>query len=95
MSLTPKVAQITGGKPTTVVVAFDRAVTETTTITLTSAHTQLKVPKSVVLKRGRTTLSFKATSRTVTSTLAVTVTGSANGVTREAVVTVLPKAPRR
>jgi hypothetical protein len=95
VSLTPARSQMVGGKSTTVVARFDRPVTAATTILLTSAHAQLKVPKKVVLARGRTSVKFKVTSRVVSTSLAVAITGAAEGVTRQTVITLLPKSARR
>lgn len=95
VALTPKVASITGGKSTSITIVFDRAVTANTTVSLTSSSTTGKVPKKVVLKKGRSSVSFKLTSKKVQSEVAVAVTGSANGVSKSTTITVVPKLTSR
>jgi len=95
VSLTPKVAQVTGGKSTSITVLFDRPVTANTYVFLSSSATQAKVPKKVLLKKGRSSVSFSLTTKTVKVEMAVTVTGSANGVSKSTTVTLAPKVTSR
>lgn len=95
VSLTPKVASIIGGKSASITIVFDRSVTANTTVTLTSSSTSGKVPKKVVLKKGKSSVSFSLTSKKVTSELVVTVTGTANGVSKSTTITLGPKLTSR
>jgi inhibitor of cysteine peptidase len=95
VSLEPTSTSLRGGKSTAVLVRFDRAVTAKTYVSLTSSAAQGKVPKRVLLKKGRTSASFTLTTRTVKQELVLTITGTANGVVKTTVVTLLPKASAR
>jgi len=94
-SLSPKVAQVTGGKSTSVTAAFDRPVTANTYIFLNSSVVQGKVPTKVLLKKGRSSVSFSLRTKSVSSTTVVTITGTANSVSRTTTVTLAPKLSSR
>lgn len=95
VSLTPKVAQVTGGKSTSVTAVFDRPVTANTYINLTSSTTDGKVPKRVLLKKGRSSVNFSLSTKKVKSEVVVTVTGNANSVSKATTVTVMPKVAKQ
>lgn len=95
ISLTPKAAQLTGGKSTSITVLFDRTVTANTYVYLTSSSTSGKVPKKVLLKKGRNSVSFSFTSKAVKTAVAVTVGGTADGYTAQTTVSLEPKSTAR
>lgn len=95
LSLTPNVTQLRGGKATRVLVQFDRAVTANTYVYLSSSAAQGKVPKRVLLKKGRSSSSFTLKTRAVKQELVVTLTGTANGISKQTSVTLIPKAAAR
>jgi hypothetical protein len=87
----PTQGQVTGGKPTTIKVLFDRALTAAGRVTITVSDARGKAPKQLKVARGKSTGSFKLTTRRVTQALPITVTATYAGVSRQAVVTLLPR----
>ena len=85
---------VTGGSAnSTGTVTMAGAVGSAQTITLTSSNTAaLTVPASVSLPYGNTSVTFTATSHSVTSATTVTVTASYNGGSKTSTVTVNPAA---
>lgn len=93
-SITPRVLQLIGGKSTSITALFNLPVTANTVVTLTSSAPKAKVPKKVVIKKNKSSAKFMLRTRPVTADLTVTITATSGGVTRTAVVTVLPRPSR-
>jgi len=94
-SLEPNSAQIRGGKSLAIQVRFDRAVTANTYVYLKSSSAQGKVPKRVLLKKGRANISFTLHTRAVKQEVELIITGTANGISKQAAVILLPKTAAR
>ncbi|MGV3719751.1 MAG: carboxypeptidase regulatory-like domain-containing protein [Actinomycetota bacterium] len=83
--------QVVGGKSTSVLVNFDRALTATGTVTLTVSDSHGKAPRQLKVKRGKTTGKFTLKSKRVTQPVPVTITATHAGVSRQTVVTLIPR----
>jgi len=94
-SLEPNSAQLRGGKSLAIQVRFDRAVTANTYVYLNSSAAQGKVPKRILLRRGRASTSFTLQTRAVKQEIELIVTGTANGISKQASIILLPKAAAR
>ena len=91
-SLTFSPASVRGGGGNAIgTVTMAAAVATATTVTLTSSDAAaLTVPSSVAVAAGQDSAIFQATSHAVTASKAVTVTATAGGVSKTAIVTVTP-----
>jgi hypothetical protein len=94
ISLTPKVAQVVGGKSTSITATFDRPATVNTYVYLTSSAAQGKVAAKVLVKKGSSSASFSLTTKVVKTELAVTLTGTQGTYSAQTLVTLTPKPSR-
>jgi inhibitor of cysteine peptidase len=83
--------QVVGGKSTSVLVNFDRALTATGTVTLTVSDARGKAPKQLRVSRGKSSGKFTLTSKRVTQAVPITITATYAGVSRQTVVTLTPR----
>jgi hypothetical protein len=70
---------------------FSRSVPRTTLVTLTSSHPQfVKLPRAARIRKNRSTGRFRIRTMPPPAPTAVTIRATANGVTQETVLTVIP-----
>lgn len=84
---------LTGVQSRACSVYLGAAATNSTTVSLTSSNVALKVPATVVVQKGATAAGFSAVSSEVSKSVAVTITGTAGGVTKTDVITLEPSQP--
>ncbi|MGO9617039.1 MAG: putative Ig domain-containing protein [Bryobacteraceae bacterium] len=86
-ALTCSPATLTSGASATCTVAISSVSSSRLQIKLTSNDSLLTVPSSVAMLRGRLTVNFTATARTITASQAAIVTASLNGTAKSATLT--------
>jgi hypothetical protein len=88
VSLTP--TTVTGGTTSQGRVTLNRAATSSTVVALSSSSAVATVPSSVTVPAGSSSATFTVATTTVAATTSATISGSYNGTTRSATLTVTP-----
>jgi hypothetical protein len=89
-ALTLAASSVIGGNTVQGTVTLNAAAPAATTVTLASSSTSASAPPSVTVAAGATSASFKINTTTVTAATSAIISGTFNGVTRSATLTINP-----
>lgn len=87
-SLTLSATSVTGGNPVQGTVRLSAAATSATVVNLLSSSASATVPASVTVAAGATSANFTVSTTAVSATTTATISGTFNGVTRSASLTI-------